>query len=76
VIGYLIGRGLPRTVKKVKDFSAVEAGKSNTHTIYFCPYCHEKEKKYNRPNPKPDTKGKLYLSVAKFIGFCFRCNTG
>ena len=44
------------------------ADETRTHIIYYCPNCIIKR-------GKPDNEGKLYWSVDKGLGFCFKCNT-
>ena len=41
---------------------------TGTHNVYYCPFCVDKLN-------KADTEGKLYYSIDKDVGWCFRCHT-
>jgi len=57
-----------RTYEIIDISTLNQVGKTNTHLIYLCPECKKKL-------GKPDLKGKLYYSIDKDVGLCFRCNT-
>lgn len=57
----------------LEDLDAKMAYKSGDETIYYCPYCLEREIKSGVKDPKPDRYGKLYINMEKKKGICFRC---
>jgi hypothetical protein len=67
----------PRTIQYYEDTisQAILVYKTNSEDCYFCPYCLDKELKYNVPDPKADEHGKLYINRILKQGICFRCNT-
>lgn len=56
--------------KRVEDSSRLKilVGKSDSESIYICPFCEEEGK-------SPDKTGKMYFSERKQVGHCFRCGT-
>jgi len=67
---------VPKTLAFLEDAGELrKAFDTAEGAAYYCPFCYEKEKKYNVPWPKPDTTGKLFINVSKNKGYCFRCNT-
>lgn len=69
------GHRFPKTLQRVEEMEAKKVSESTDHDIYNCPYCYDKEVKYMVKDPKPDTKGSLYIHKQKNIGFCHRCAT-
>lgn len=65
----------PKTLKRVAKLESTLIKKTLTHDIYLCPFCYEKELKYDVKDPKPDTTGKLYIETNRNRGYCFRCCT-
>lgn len=57
-----------RTYETIDINTLHVVNKRPTHLICLCPECKNKL-------DKPDLKGKLYFSIKKKVGLCFRCNT-
>lgn len=51
----------------VAELTPKEDAHTNTHDVYYCPFCEEK-------TGEPDTKGKFYFDRVKEIAWCFRCH--
>lgn len=54
---------------KLFDISkGVKKGETQSHDIYYCPFC-------DKERGKPDKKGKFYFDKTLKIGYCFYCES-